>query len=201
MKASAEEALGTDSLKGLGVAVQGVGKVGRHLLQRLAEDDCRLYVSDVDQKALAWAVDEIGASSVPPEDIYDVECDIFSPNGLGGVLNDETIPRLNCRIVCGGANNQLAEERHASALAEHGILFAPDFVVNCGGIINAANELMGYNAERAEAMARRVYDTTHEVLAYAKAQGITPLAASRRLAEQRIQKVGRLRHYYLPDSA
>jgi leucine dehydrogenase len=199
MKASASEAFGADSLKGMTVAVQGVGKVGRHLLEHLAQDNCHLYVADIDKKAVDWAVNEIGAASVAPDEIYDVKCDIFSPNGLGGVINDETIPRLTCKIVCGGANNVLAEERHAGALAERGVLFAPDFVVNCGGVINAANELWGYNAERAEAMGRKVYDTTLRIFAYAKEQGITPLAAAYRLAEQRIQQVGGVRHYYLPN--
>ncbi|MFQ5879390.1 MAG: Leu/Phe/Val dehydrogenase [Dehalococcoidia bacterium] len=201
MKASVRQALGVDSLRGLRVAVQGVGKVGWHLLEHLTRDGCRIYAADVDSEALERAVQEAGATPVPADEIYDVECDVFSPNSLGGLLNDETIPRLRCRIVCGGANSPLAQEHHADALAQRGILFAPDFVVNSGGVINAANELWGYDAQRAQAMAQKVYDTTLAVFALAKEHGVTPLAAARRLAEERIRAAGGMRHYFVPSPA
>lgn len=200
MRASVREVTGSDVLQGKTVAVQGVGKVGRHLVELLGRDGCRIYVTDIKPEAVAWAVETVGAIPVPTDEIFDMECDVFSPNSLGGVINDETIPRLRCRIVCGGANNPLADDRHADALAKRGILFAPDFVVNSGGVINAATELWGYNAQRAEATAQKVYDTAAQIFALAREQSITPLAAAYRVAEERIRNLGALRHYYLPST-
>ncbi|HEY8491187.1 MAG TPA: amino acid dehydrogenase [Dehalococcoidia bacterium] len=196
MKAAAREAFGSDDLAGRHVAVQGAGKVGYHLMERLKADGCRITVTDVDPAAVERAVRDFGAEAVPPDRIFDVEADIFSPNALGAVLNDDTIPRLRCRVVCGGANNQLAEEHHAAILQDRGILYAPDFIVNCGGVINVADELRGYNRERAEHKAREVYETTLRVFAIAKRDGITTAAAADRLAEERIRRLAEVHRPY-----
>lgn len=198
MQAAVKEAFGADSLRGMRVAVQGLGKVGWHLLEHLARDGCVIYASERNAQVLARATEQYNVEPVPPNEIYDIECDIFAPNALGAVLNDDTIPRLRCRIVCGGANNQLAESHHAQELARRNILYAPDFVVNAGGLINVANELLGYNAQRADAQARAVYATTLRVFALARAQGITPAEAANRLAEERIAAISAIRHFCVP---
>jgi len=198
MKAAAREAFGRDDLGKRTVAVQGVGKVGWQLLKRLRAENAVLIVADVDEHRAKRAGQEFNARVVRTEEIWQTPCDVLSPNALGGVLNDETIPRLRCRIICGGANNQLAEERHAAALEALDILYAPDFIVNCGGVINVAEELRGYAEERAVARAHLVYDTTRRVFAIARADGITTERAAVRYAEQRIQTIGDLHRTYLP---
>src|SRR5205814_4252720 len=124
---------------------------------------------------------------------YDVPCDIFSPNALGAVINDQTISRLRCKIVCGGANNQLAEERHGRQIMERGILYAPDFVVNAGGLINVYVEMEGYVRERALRMAQNIYDTVMRVYKIAKEQKVPTFVAADRLAEERIAKIGSIK--------
>ena len=199
MQAAAETCWGDRSLAGKTVLLQGVGKVGRRLMEYLRGEGARLLVADVAAGAVAAAADDFGATPVPLAEVYDTPCDIFSPNALGAVLNDETIARLRCAIVCGGANNQLAEERHAAALAERGILYAPDFIVNSGGVISVADELLGFHAERARAKADRVYDTTLRVFALARAEGLTTEAAALRLAQQRIATLGEIGKPFLPQ--
>ncbi len=199
MRAAVKEVLGQDSLANLRVAVQGIGKVGWHLMEHLAKEGCHLTITDVNAEVVEQAVKKFAAKAVPPDAIYDVECDVFSPNALGAVLDAITIPRLRCRIICGGANNPLAEKQHVDELMKRGILFAPDFVVNSGGIINAAEELWGYNAARAEARARTTYETTLRVFDLARKLGINPYMAAEQLAEERIQKVSAIRHFYLPS--
>jgi leucine dehydrogenase len=122
-----------------------------------------------------------------------VPCDVFSANALGAVINDNTLPRLRCKVVCGGANNQLAEERHGMALRERGILYAPDFVVNAGGLINVYVEMEGYVRERALRMAEGIYNTTERVINISREQGITTAEAADRFAEERIQKIGNVK--------
>lgn len=198
MQAAAEVAWGSKSLAGRTVLIQGAGKVGVQLMRHLRAEGATLLVADVDPTRARRAAEEFGAKVVPLGEVFDTPCDILSPNALGGVLNDETIPRLKCKIVCGGANNQLAEERHARALEERGILYAPDFIVNCGGVINVAEELMGYDPDRATARAERVYDTTLRVFARARESGVTPEEAAVQLAEERIRILGEIHKTYLP---
>lgn len=198
MKAGAEAIWGADSLAGRRVLIQGAGKVGTHLMEHLREEGAVLLVADVLGQAAARAADRFGATVVPTEDVYDVPCDIFSPNSLGGVLNDETIPRLPCRLVCGGANNQLAEARHGELLDRRGILYLPDFVVNSGGVISAASEVRHSSRAQAEGTARRVGDTTRSVLALARQEGIAPSAAADRLALERIDRMAAVRRSYIP---
>jgi leucine dehydrogenase len=198
MKAAALEAFGRDDLGKRTVVVQGAGKVGWQLLKRLRAENAVLVVSDSDPEHARRAAQEFNARVVGPDEVWDVPCDILSPNALGAVLNDETIPRLRCRIICGGANNQLAEERHAADLQARDILYAPDFIVNCGGVINVAEELRGYSEERATARAQQVYDTTRRVFAIARAEQITTEEAAVRYAQERIRTIAGIHRTFLP---
>ncbi len=193
MKAAAEAVWGPGGLGGRVVAVQGFGNVGRSMAPHLLEEGARLVVTDIYEDARRRAA-EMGVDVVGPDEIYDVECDVFSPCALGGVLNGDTIPRLRCAVVAGGANNQLLSDEHGAELHRRGILYAPDFVINAGGIINVAAEIGGvYRAERAREMTERIYDTTARVLAESRNEGVPPHAAANRLAERRIESVRRLR--------
>ena len=198
MKAGAEAVWGTDSLTGRRVAVQGSGKVGTHLMEHLHAEGANLVVADIAEEAAARAAEQFGATVVPVEQIYDQDCDVFSPNGLGAVLNDDTIPRLRCRLVCGGANNQLAEDRHGLALDALGIVYAPDFVVNSGGVISAAADLRGAPRVWAESFARRVGDTTRRILSRARREGIAPSEAADMVARERIERVGATKRSLIP---
>ena len=187
MKACALEKWGSDSLEGKTVALQGFGHVAANLAPYLLSEGARLVVTDIFPDALQRA-EALGARTVAPDAIYDVDCDIFSPNALGGILNHDTIPRLKCAIVAGGANNQLSSPEDAKALARRGILYAPDYVINAGGIINASCEVgMAYNEARARRKTEGIYDTIQRVLRKAAAEGITTASAADLIAEERLQ--------------
>jgi leucine dehydrogenase len=199
MAAAIKTVFGTDGYEGRIVAVQGVGSVGLNLVKRLLECGAKVYVTDIFPEKVQRAV-EMGATAVPSEQIYDVECDIFAPCALGAVINDETLPRLRCKIVCGAANNQLHEPRHGNALAEKGILYAPDFIANGGGVINVADELnpAGYSEERALGRVSRIYDIAMQIFAMSKEKGIGTHEAADLYAEQRINKALLQKRLYLP---
>ncbi|MGI9950767.1 Glu/Leu/Phe/Val dehydrogenase dimerization domain-containing protein [Moorellaceae bacterium AZ2] len=198
MKATALVAWGNDSLKGKVVAVQGLGHVGYALCRYLAEEGARLLVTDLDPEAVDRVVREFKATAVAPEEIYGVECDIYSPNALGGTINDQTIPQFKCKAIVGAANNQLKEERHGDILHEKGILYAPDYIVNAGGVINIAEELRGYNRERALKRASGIYDRVLQVFKIAEEQNIPTHVAADRMAEERIARIHGLHHIYIP---
>jgi leucine dehydrogenase len=184
--AALREATESPELDGRTVAVQGLGSVGFLLARHAAEAGARLVVTDISQERIARAVDELGAEAVEPDRIFDAPCDVFAPCALGGVLNDDTVPRLRCAVVAGAANNQLLDEhRHAELLRERGILYAPDYVINAGGIINVGCELRpgGYDAEYALGRVRAIPDTLAAVFARARAEGITTHAAAQELAD------------------
>lgn len=151
------------SLNEVHVAVQGVGHVGYHLCKELHAQGATLTVADIDPLKAERAQREFGASVVPIEDIFDVDCDVLSPCALGSALNDETIPRIKSMVVAGAANNQLAEPRHGDDLHSRGIIYAPDYAINAGGLINVALELQDYDAEQARALTMKVYDTIYEI--------------------------------------
>ncbi len=193
MKACAKSAWGSDSLSGRTVAMQGFGKVAHYTAQHLLKDDARLVVTDISEGALAKAR-EIGAKIVEPEEIYDEPCDIFSPCALGGVLNSQTIPRLKCHIVAGGANNQLLAEGDGEELEKRGIIYAPDYIINAGGVINISCEMDGkYNEDRATEITRRIYETMEQVLFISSKEEVCTAKAADRLAEQRISSVRSLK--------
>jgi glutamate dehydrogenase/leucine dehydrogenase len=188
MKAVAQRLWGDTSLLGRHVAVAGAGKVGRALLGHLAEEGARLTVADVDAGAVEWAVGRFGAEVVAVEKIHAVDCDIYAPCAMGGVLSASTIPELRCAAVVGSANNQLADAASAGLLARAGVLYAPDFVANAGGLINIADELApgGYHPDLAQAAVRRIFDTVTSVLHVAEVDGVTTAEAADRRAEHRI---------------
>ncbi|MDF2628160.1 MAG: leucine dehydrogenase [Symbiobacteriaceae bacterium] len=201
IKAAAKFAFGTESLKGKVVAVQGLGKVGYHLCEHLHDEGAKLIVTDINQESIDKAVKEFGATAVAPNEIYGVACDIYAPCALGASINDETIPQLKCKVVAGAANNQLKEPRHAQVLMEKGILYAPDYVINGGGVINVAEEFSpsGYDRDRAYARVNTIYDKLMKVFETAKAQQITTAAAADRVAEERISRIHAINRMYVAE--
>ena len=196
MKAAAKSVWDSDSLEGRVVAMQGFGNVGTNLAKHLADEGAKLVVTDVYEESLDLARD-LGADVVAPHEIYDVDCDVFSPCALGGVLNDDTIPRLKCAVVAGGANNQLLDDNHGEELQRRGIVYAPDFVINAGGIINVFCEIDGvYRADRAQELTERIGETTERVIRIATDDDIPTSVAATRLAERRIESVRGLRPVY-----
>ncbi len=186
MKAAAKEAFGTDSLTNKRVAVQGVGNVAYRLCEHLHREGAELIVTDINQDAVKRAVDEFGAKAVDPDDIYAVDCDIFSPCALGAIINDKTIPQLKAKVIAGSANNQLESSKHGDLLHEKGILYAPDYVINSGGVINVSEEFTGYNRENVMKKVEKIYDHLMRVFEIAKRDNIPTNVAADRMAEERI---------------
>lgn len=190
MKASAKVRWGSDSLAGKRVLVQGCGNVARALCDALYKEGAKLTVTDIDAEKVKRVVAGTGAAAVAPEAIYDVPADIYSPNALGATINDDTLKRLKVEIIAGGANNQLAEERHGVEVEKRGLLYAPDYVINGGGVINVFGEVMGWDMDRAKRKAAQIYDTLLSIFAMAKDQGIPTYLAADHVAEARIRAVG-----------
>lgn len=194
MRAAVEVAFDGASLNGKHVAVQGCGHVGYHLIDLLVRAGARVSAADVDAEAVHRVVQDFGATQVLPQQIAELDCDVFAPCAMGGALNNATLPRLRCRVVAGAANNQLADEQAGSAaLRARQILYVPDFVLNAGGVINVAHEMQGYNAERATAQVQRIYEVIHQVLERARIADTAPHLAASQLAEERIAQVGNFR--------
>ncbi|MDR3589409.1 MAG: Glu/Leu/Phe/Val dehydrogenase [Negativicutes bacterium] len=200
IKACAKEVWGSDSLEGKIVAVQGLGHVGYTLCKHLDESGANLIVTDISDENICRVVNEFGAKAVAPGEIYGAACDIFAPCALGAVINDETIPQLKCRIVAGAANNQLKEERHGDILSAKGILYAPDFIINAGGVMNVADELLegGYNRNRAMHKVDTIYNNIEKVIAIAKRDDIPTYKAADILAEERIAVIRKVKKTLLP---
>ncbi len=190
MGAVLEELDGEASLAGKRVVVDGVGHVGTRLARLLAEVGARVGVADVNPERVDALVHELGVDAVPVDRVLEAECDILAPCALGAALNEKTIPRMKCRAVCGAANNQLADVADDDALAERGILYAPDFVVNAGGIINLAEEFAGYDRENARKRTAQIADTVRRVFALARSEGVPPGRAAEQLARRRIAEEG-----------
>lgn len=190
MKATARTRWGSDSLAGKKILVQGCGHVAFSLCEYLHAEGARLVVTDIDQEKVAQVVKATGAESVAPDKIYDIPADIYSPNALGATVNDDTLKRLKVEVIAGGANNQLAEERHGVELEQRGMLYAPDYVINGGGVINVYGELMGWDHDRAKRKAAQIYDTLLSIYATAKSQNIPSYRAADHVAEARIRGVG-----------
>lgn len=193
VKACARYRSGSDSLTGKTVALQGCGSVGYHLAKLLHAEGAQIVATDIDASRVQRVVQECGARAVGTDEIYDVRADVFAPCALGAVVNDETIGRLRVEIVAGGANNQLAEDRHGDLLEERQITYAPDYVINGGGLINVHAELHGWSPERARSKAGEIYDTILRVFEIAREDGIPSYRAADRLAEQRIADVAKVR--------
>ena len=193
IKAAAKEKLGTDSLKGLRVAVQGLGNVGSNLVKYLIEEGANVVVADIDQSRVKMMHDQFGCEVSNPDDILTVDCEIFAPCAMGAVINDQSIGKLKAKIIAGGANNVLAEPRHGDQLRELGILYTPDYVINAGGLMNVFVELEGYSPDRAFDKTRKVYDNCMKVFEIAKRDNISTHIAADRLAEERMQTIGHLK--------
>ncbi len=191
MKACVQFRFGSDSLADKTVAVQGLGHVGYYLCQALHEEGARLIVTDIDAEKVERVVREFGARAVDADDIYSVTADVFAPCALGAVINDDTLAVLKMEIVAGSANNQLAEDRHGDALEQRGVTYAPDYVVNGGGLISVNAELLGWSMEQAHQKAGEIYGTILGVLEIARDEGIPSYRAARRLALRRIEEAKR----------
>lgn len=191
IKACVNEVFGSDSLKDKRVIVQGAGgNVGKHLCRYLFKEGAKLFINDLYEEKLKDIAGECKATIIGDDKVYTMEADVFSPAALGGIINDDTIPKLNVKIVAGAANNQLGdEEKHGKMLKERGILYAPDYVINAGGLINVYNELEGYNRERALKQASAIYDILHRIIQISKSENIPTENASRKIAEERINAI------------
>jgi len=193
IKASARARYGDDSLSGKHVIVQGLGHVGYYLCQDLASEGARLTVTDIDQERVAKVVEDFGADVVAPDAVYDVDADIFAPCALGAVVNDDTIDRFTVDIIAGAANNILARgDVHGPALKERGILYAPDYVINAGGLINVYGEIHDWSPERSKRKAGDIYNTLLRIFELAEAEDLSTHAAANMVAERRIQEARHL---------
>ncbi|MEN1727210.1 MAG: Glu/Leu/Phe/Val dehydrogenase dimerization domain-containing protein [Pseudomonadota bacterium] len=173
-------------------AIQGVGHVGMELVKLLRNEGAKVFVTDINEEAVQAAVD-LGCEAVGLDEIYDVDADVFCPTALGAIVNEQTIPRFKFKIVCGAANNQLATEECGDELENRGILYAPDYAVNAGGLMNVSIEFEGYNRERAKRMMRTIYYNVSKIFRIAGRDGIPTWKAADRMAEERIATIGKLK--------
>jgi valine dehydrogenase (NAD+) len=199
MRAAAEHVWGSPTLAGRTVGINGLGKVGKHLASHLIEDGASIVATDVSPAALEWArVTHPQIQLVADTaELLSANLDVYAPCALGGALDDDTVPAITAKIVTGGANNQLAHPGIEKLLQERGILYTPDYVVNAGGVIQVADEIEGFNFDRAKLRATGIFETTRQILRLADADGVPPAVAADRLAEKRMREVGRLRGVYL----
>lgn len=201
MKACAKEKWGNDSLRGRKIAVQGAGHVAAFLCEHLYSEGAEIYITDIIDDKVKRVLDTVKAVIVKPDEIFDLDVDIFSPNALGAVIDDSTIPRLKCEVIAGCANNQLEDEdKHGKMLLDKNILYAPDYVINAGGLINVANELEGYRQDRAMKQAEGIYEVVQKVIAMSNEQKIPTHVASNKIAEERLLKIGGIRNIYSASS-
>jgi leucine dehydrogenase len=192
IKAALQKVFGNEDLAQRSFAVQGAGHVGLHLIKQLREQGAKVFVCDIMQDSVAAAVEQ-GAEAVGNEEIYDLDVDVFAPSALGAVINEDTIPRLKCKIVAGPANNQLANDEAGNELENRGILYAPDYAVNAGGLMNVSIEFEGWNHERALRMTRTIYYNVSQIFRIAERDGIPTWQAADRMAEERIATLGKLK--------
>jgi valine dehydrogenase (NAD+) len=199
MRAAAEHLWGSPSLEGRLVGVEGVGKVGRRLVDHITEAGATAIICDVDPAAVRRVLSTHPGVRVAGSrrELIEAQLDVFAPCALGGALDDDSVAALRAEIVCGGANNQLAHAGIEKVLADRGVLYAPDYVVNAGGVIQVADELHGFNFDRAKGRAAQIFATTRQIFALADTEGVPPAVAADRLAEHRMSEVGRLRGIWL----
>jgi leucine dehydrogenase len=188
IKASAMYKWGSDCLKGKKVGVEGIGNVGINLVKYLTEEGAKLYINDISQSRLEMVASTYGSEIIDADEFYDLQMDIYAPCALGASINDASLNRLKCSIVAGAANNQLSDEiRHGQMLMDKRIIYAPDFLINAGGLINVYSELNGYNKEEALSKTKNIYDTTLEILKKSEIEGITSHEAALQIAESRVK--------------
>lgn len=194
MKACAKEQFGSDSLSGKKVAVQGVGHVGEYLVKHLRAEGAEVFITDIHEDTLKRVSNEYGAKVVGLNDIYDIDMDIYAPCALGATVNDETLAKLKCSIIAGAANNQLANESvHGQIVMDKGIIYAPDFALNAGGVINCYSEVKGLTADWAMGKAEQIYTTIGNIVARSKSEGTPTYKIANKMAEERIQSVGNIK--------
>jgi leucine dehydrogenase len=197
IKASIKELYGSDSLTGKSVIVQGIGHVGENLVKLLRDENAKVYVSDINEERTGRVSKKYGAEAVTINRIFDIDADIYSPCALGSTVNTYTINKLKCAIIAGSANNQLEDENvHGRMLLEKGILFAPDYVINAGGIINCYSELMGFSKKRTLQLTENIYEATRNVLKLSKAENISTIQAANKIAETRIAAINKVKSSY-----
>ena len=197
MQACCDRVYSSDSLVGKRIAVQGLGAVGHNVVAQLHELGAKMIVADIDPHKVDVMVEKYGVDKVGPESIYDVVCDIFCPCALGAIINDDTLHRLRCTIICGSANNQLREERHGDLLEKKGLIYAPDYITNAGGTIYDTDRLGagGVNHERGKEKVTRVYDNMMRVFEIADRDKIPTYLAADRMAEERIEQIAEVKKY------
>jgi len=197
IKACAYRKYGDDDLSERSVMVQGAGHVGYFLAQDLIEEGAKVFIADIDEDRVQRACDDLGCEAVDADDVFNVDADVLAPCALGAILNDETIPILKVDIVAGAANNQLARSRHADDIKERGILYAPDYVINAGGLINVYSELVGWSLERSKRKAAEIYTTLLHVFELADSEGVTSAEAANKLAIRRVESVAKLHRTFI----
>lgn len=194
MEAACTKVYGDRAVRGKKVAVQGVGEVGTQLIKLLLENGAEVYFTDISEKKIARVKENFPAAHyVAPEKIYSIDCDIYAPCALGAVINDETIETLKCKIVAGAANNQLKEHRHGQVLKDRGILYAPDYLINAGGLMNVSIEFEGWSDQKATRMVDTIYDTTMNVLTISDERDMPVNQATDYLSEQRIASISKIK--------
>ena len=191
MKACAKVQFGSDSLEGKTIAVQGVGHVGEYLVKHLAAEKANVVITDIHEETLKRVANEYGVKVVAPNEIYDVPMDIYAPCAMGATINDETLSRLTCSIISGAANNQLAiEQKHGLEVMNRGIIYAPDYTINAGGVINCFSEVEGLSTEWAHTKAAEIYTTILNIIHRSKEANIPTYQIANKMAEERIAAVG-----------
>jgi len=200
LRACVEYKMGRDDLRGLSVAVQGAGNVGRLLIDLYLAAGMRVYACDIDRSRLESLAGRPGLTVVGPDEIYDTDADIFCPSALGAVINEKTIPRLKCKIVAGSANNQLSTPEAGDELYRRKIVYAPDYAINAGGLMNVSIEFEGYDERRANRMIRNIYYVVKSILQHSAKEGLPEYRCADRVAEKRIEEISRLRGRYMGQS-
>jgi len=194
MKACAKEQFGSDSLSGKKVAVQGVGHVGEYLVASLRKEGAEVFITDIHEPTLKRVADQYGAKIVGLEDIYDLDVDVYAPCALGATVNDDTLSRLKCSIIAGAANNQLKQEDvHGKVVMDKGIIYAPDFALNAGGVINCYSEVKGYDSNWAMTKAEEIYQTIGNIVRRSRTEGVPAYKIANKIAEERIESIGKVK--------
>ncbi len=194
MKACAKTQYGSDSLSGKKIAVQGVGHVGEYLVKALAKEGAKIYISDIHEPTLERVAKENGAQVVGLDEIYDIDMDIYAPCALGATVNDETLSRLKCSIIAGAANNQLKQEDvHGIEVMKKGIIYAPDYAINAGGVINCYSEVKGLTSSWAMDKAEEIYNTIAQIVSRSRSENIPTYRIANKMAEERIEAIGKVK--------